>query len=88
MFLDLEFHFIKGHPQATTHALRLRKVRHIPVLTGTAIPRCDLEDQHEKYAVTILALFKPWARSKVNPLKSDRISWSLALSNLLESLPE
>jgi hypothetical protein len=61
-----ELLFLPKHPQSTTHALRKCKIRHIPVLCGWPIPRRDLEDQAEKYAVAILALFRPWYRSVVH----------------------
>ncbi|KAJ7196745.1 hypothetical protein GGX14DRAFT_300460, partial [Mycena pura] len=78
--------FQATHPQFTTHALRKRKIRHIPVLCGWPIPRRDLESQAEKYAVTILALFRPWNRSVDAALKPDNVSWSDALLDLLSNL--
>ena len=79
--------FDTKHPQYTTHALRRRKVRHIPVLCGWPIPRRDLPDQADKYAVTILSLFRPWSRSGHAPLKPEDVSWSDALAELLSKLP-
>jgi hypothetical protein len=70
----------------STHVLRRRKTPHIPVLCGYAIPRKDLESQSEKYAVAILGLFRPWARSRTDPLKAPSVSWSSALSVLLATL--
>jgi hypothetical protein len=81
-----EFEFSTGHPQKHTHVLRKRKVSHIPVLSGSPIPRRDLENYAEKYAVVMLALFRPWNRSATNPLKPETTSWKNALGNLLVSL--
>ncbi|KAJ7199179.1 hypothetical protein GGX14DRAFT_342197, partial [Mycena pura] len=78
--------FHPNHPQSTTHALRKRKFRHIPVLCGWPIPRRDLPDQADKYAVTILALFCPWNRSMKTALKADNVSWTDALAVLLSTL--
>ncbi|KAJ7507050.1 hypothetical protein B0H11DRAFT_1646002, partial [Mycena galericulata] len=80
--------FAAGHPQESTRVLRKRKVLHIPVLSGTPIPRRDIEDQSEKYAVVMLALFRPWDRSATHPLKPQATSWRDALTDLLISLPE
>ncbi|KAJ7256301.1 hypothetical protein C8J57DRAFT_1074979, partial [Mycena rebaudengoi] len=82
-----ELLFLPKHPQSTTHALRKRKIRHIPVLCGWPIPRRDLEDQAEMYAVSILTLFRPWNRSVDATLKPDDVSWSDALALLLSTLP-
>ncbi|KAJ7264710.1 hypothetical protein C8J57DRAFT_1069684, partial [Mycena rebaudengoi] len=78
--------FHSKHPQHTTHALRKRKIRHIPVLCGWPIPRRDLADQADKYAVVILALFRPWNRSVEPALKADDVSWTDALALLLSTL--
>ncbi|KAJ7711761.1 hypothetical protein B0H16DRAFT_1241240, partial [Mycena metata] len=79
--------FLTGHPQKSTHALRKHKIIHIPVLSGTSIPRRDIEEQAEKYAVVMLALFRPWIRSATSPLKAESASWKDALENLLLVLP-
>ncbi|KAJ7122516.1 hypothetical protein C8R43DRAFT_820788, partial [Mycena crocata] len=76
------------HPQKSTHVLRKRKLEHIPVLSGTPIPRRDLEDQATKYAIVMLALFHPWNRSTTNPLKSEDVSWQTALEAMLLQLPQ
>ncbi|KAJ7128755.1 hypothetical protein C8R43DRAFT_833560, partial [Mycena crocata] len=76
------------HPQRSTHILRKRKHTHIPVLSGTPIPRRDITDQANKYAVAMLALFRPWNRSSVNPLTSESTSWQEALDALILSLPQ
>ncbi|KAJ6532900.1 hypothetical protein DFH09DRAFT_827126, partial [Mycena vulgaris] len=83
-----EFEFSNGHPQKHSHVLRKRKISHIPVLSGSPIPRRDLEDHAEKYVVVMLALFRPWNRSATNPLKLETTSRENALSNLLVSLPQ
>jgi hypothetical protein len=67
--------------------MRKRKVLHIPVLSGTPIPRSDNPEQSTKYAIIMLALFKPWNRSASCPLKPETVSWETALSTLLASLP-
>ncbi|KAJ7205785.1 hypothetical protein GGX14DRAFT_333998, partial [Mycena pura] len=72
--------FHTKHPQYPTHALRKRKIRHIPVLCGWPIPRRDLDDQADKYAVTILALFRPWNCTVDSPLKPHNAGWSDALN--------
>ncbi|KAJ7615136.1 hypothetical protein DFH06DRAFT_930372, partial [Mycena polygramma] len=77
-----------GHPQIGTHVLQKRKIHHIPVLSGTPIPRSDVPDQKNKHAIVMLALFRPWNRSATSPLKSNLVSWSVALANLLLSLPK
>ncbi|KAJ7229868.1 hypothetical protein GGX14DRAFT_299469, partial [Mycena pura] len=79
--------FYTKHPQYTTHALRKRKIRHIPCLCGWPIPRRDLDTQADKYAVAMLTLFHPWNCSLDAPLKPANVSWSNALSNLLSNLP-
>lgn len=48
------------------------------MLLGHAIPRSDLPDHASKYAVVMLALFKPWERSTSNLLKAETIEWSAA----------
>ncbi|KAJ7654058.1 hypothetical protein DFH06DRAFT_910534, partial [Mycena polygramma] len=80
--------FITGHPQIATHALRKRKIDHIPVLSGTPIPRRDLPDHATKYAIVMLALFRPWNRCSNQPLKADNVSWDTALESLFSSLPK
>jgi hypothetical protein len=82
-----QFRFTAGHPEIGSHILRKRKIEHIPVLSGTPIPRRDIDSQANQYAIVMLALFRPWDRSAINPLKSDGTSWADALSVLLESLP-
>lgn len=82
-----ELSFCVGHPQIDTHVLRKRRIYHIPVLSGPAVPRRDLPEQADKYAIVILALFRPWSRSTTAPLKADSLSWNDALSALLSSLP-
>jgi hypothetical protein len=68
--------------------MRKRKLVHIPVLSGTPIPRRDITDHSTKYAIVMLALFRPWNRSVSSPLKLDNASWEDALSNLLTSLTD
>ncbi|KAJ6472605.1 hypothetical protein C8R45DRAFT_774955, partial [Mycena sanguinolenta] len=80
--------FTTGHPQIGTHMLRRRKIDHIPVLSGTPIPRRDLEQHAPRYAIVMLALFRPWNRSPIHSLKPETTSWKDALSALLESLPK
>ncbi|KAJ7164355.1 hypothetical protein C8R46DRAFT_835959, partial [Mycena filopes] len=79
--------FLSGHPQIGTHVLRKHKMNHIPVLSGTPIPRRDIADQANKYAIVMLTLFRPWRRSTENPLKSGNTSWQQALADLILSLP-
>ncbi|KAJ6553471.1 hypothetical protein DFH09DRAFT_847617, partial [Mycena vulgaris] len=83
-----KFHFLSGHPERPTHILRKRKVIHIPVLSGTPIPRRDIEIQADKYAVVMLALFRPWNRSAKHPLKPELTLWKDTLRDLLLSLPQ
>ncbi|KAJ7086155.1 hypothetical protein B0H15DRAFT_765006, partial [Mycena belliarum] len=80
--------FTVGHPQRSTHVLQKRKFEHIPVFSGSPIPRQDVEDQAEKYVIVMLALFRPWNRSTSNPLKLETTAWSDALIELLSSLPK
>ncbi|KAJ6561393.1 hypothetical protein DFH09DRAFT_811949, partial [Mycena vulgaris] len=80
--------FVTGHPQKPTHVLRKRKISHIPVLSGTPIPRRDIKDHANKYAVVMLALFRPWTRDSTHPLKPEITSWIDALAELLLSLPQ
>lgn len=81
-----QFQFLTGHPQKSTHALRKHKIIHIPVLSGTPIPRRDIEEQADKYAVVMLALFRPWTRSATSPLKAEDTSWKDSLNHLLSVL--
>ncbi|KAJ7065994.1 hypothetical protein B0H15DRAFT_761032, partial [Mycena belliarum] len=74
--------FKQGHPQYTTHCLKKLDAPIIPVLMGYQIPRNDMDDDHTKYAVIILTLFKPWSEIKSCPLKSQEIAWSDALNDL------
>ncbi|KAJ7100741.1 hypothetical protein B0H15DRAFT_762870, partial [Mycena belliarum] len=83
-----EMEFTTGHPQKSTHILRKRKLIHIPVLSGSPIPRRDLQDQINKYAIVMVSLFRPWNRSPTHPLKPETISWSDALNDLLSSAPQ
>ncbi|KAJ6501695.1 hypothetical protein C8R47DRAFT_956972, partial [Mycena vitilis] len=80
--------FATGHPQITTHMLRKRKIPHIPVLSGSPIPRRDIPEQRTKYSIVMLVLFRPWNRSATSPLKSADTSWDDALSHLFTSLPD
>ncbi|KAE9388264.1 hypothetical protein BT96DRAFT_836477, partial [Gymnopus androsaceus JB14] len=70
--------FQPAHPQYSTHCLKeitdSEKAR-IPVLVGYSIPRNDKEDQEIKYAVAMLALFKPWSNNKLSPLKPEGQTW-------------
>ncbi|KAJ7657448.1 hypothetical protein DFH06DRAFT_991196, partial [Mycena polygramma] len=83
-----QLYFLTGHPQKSTHLLRKRKIIHIPVLSGTPIPRRDIEDQADKYAVVMLALFCPWKRSASDPLKPAGSSWKDAITTFLLSAPQ
>ncbi|KAJ7193512.1 hypothetical protein GGX14DRAFT_405419 [Mycena pura] len=82
----LRFQF--DHPQSTTYCLKKRKLPHIPVLSGTPIPRSDLPKDAIRYAVVMLALFSPWRRTKVHPLKAEEISWKDALQQFLLTLSQ
>ncbi|KAJ7076839.1 hypothetical protein B0H15DRAFT_573139, partial [Mycena belliarum] len=86
--VSLDMEFADGHPQKSTHTLRKRKIIHIPVLSGTPIPRRDLKDQIDKYALVVLALFQPWERSSTLPLKAESVSWASALAKFLASAPQ
>ncbi|KAJ7262005.1 hypothetical protein C8J57DRAFT_1032388, partial [Mycena rebaudengoi] len=59
----------------------------IPVLMGYRVPRNDLDNDKFKYAVVILALFRPWSGIKSSPLKSPDVSWPDALAELKVSMP-
>ncbi|KAJ7086379.1 hypothetical protein B0H15DRAFT_757791, partial [Mycena belliarum] len=83
-----EMEFTVGHPQRSTHILRKHKFLHIPVLSGTPIPRRDLVDQMDKYVIVMLVLFRPWNRSPTHPLKPEATSWCDALDSLLSSAPQ
>jgi hypothetical protein len=78
--------FVAGHPQQGIYGLQKRKVPHIPVLTGTPIPRRDLDEHANRYAIVMLALFRPWNRSFAHPLKAETESWKNALADMLTSL--
>ncbi|KAF8193073.1 hypothetical protein K438DRAFT_1505185, partial [Mycena galopus ATCC 62051] len=65
------------HPQVTSHLARLKRVPWINVLLGPSIPRPDRgPEQKEKWARTMLILFKPWRT--VRDLRSQRETWSSA----------
>ncbi|KAJ6480819.1 hypothetical protein C8R47DRAFT_1074207 [Mycena vitilis] len=51
------FRFSAGHPQIGTHVLQKRKIHHIPVLSGTPIPRSDLPDQKKSTPLSCLLCF-------------------------------
>ncbi|KAF8989395.1 hypothetical protein BDZ89DRAFT_897519, partial [Hymenopellis radicata] len=74
------------HPQSTTHALKKRGKRHIPILLGCPVPRRDIDGQCERYAVTMLSLFKPWARAAAVPLKEATIGWTQAFDDLMQHI--
>jgi hypothetical protein len=73
--------FKAGHPQYTSHCLKKLDIPVIPVLMGYRIPRNDSTDQGDmnKYAVVVLAMFKPWSSSKTSPLKTVDQTWQCAL---------
>ncbi|KAF5361235.1 hypothetical protein D9757_013225 [Collybiopsis confluens] len=70
--------FQPSHPQYLTHCLKrvtADELPRIPVLTGCPIPRSDRKSDEIKYAVAMLALFKPWGKTEVNVLKDTQTSW-------------
>jgi hypothetical protein len=78
--------FKQGHPQYTTHCLKKLDTPVVPVLMGYRIPRNDSDNDRTKYAVVILALFKPWSDTKSSPLKSPDITWPDALNEFKQSM--
>jgi hypothetical protein len=78
--------FGQGHPQYTTHCLKKLDTSVVPVLMGYRIPRCDSEDDHIKYAVIILTLFKVWSNTKCSLLKSPDTAWSDAFNEFRPSM--
>ncbi|KAJ7247546.1 hypothetical protein C8J57DRAFT_1080760, partial [Mycena rebaudengoi] len=79
--------FKPGHSQYLTHCLKKLESPVIPVLMGYRVPRNDLDNDKFKYAVVILALFRPWSGIKSSPLKSPDASWPDALAELKVSMP-
>lgn len=73
--------FMNEHPECETHILRERQEskQYIVVPIGPAIPRRDREEVKEKYAKTMLLLFKPWRT--LTDLKGESLSWSDAFEN-------
>ncbi|KAL0057240.1 hypothetical protein AAF712_016127 [Marasmius tenuissimus] len=67
--------FKTGHPQYTTHCLKKLDSTIVPVLMGYRIPPWDCSNDDEKYAVTMLTLFKPWSDDKESPLKPKDLGW-------------
>ncbi|KAJ7239403.1 hypothetical protein B0H12DRAFT_1075034 [Mycena haematopus] len=53
---------------------------------GYRVPRDDSEEVELKYAVVILALFRPWSAVKLAPLKSPDTTWPDALQELQGSM--
>jgi hypothetical protein len=80
--------FQPGHSQYTSHCLKERDRPVIPILMGYRIPRNDSDADKIKYAVVILALFKPWSTLKESPLKDPSASWSDSLNSFLPTLDE
>ncbi|KAJ7084569.1 hypothetical protein B0H15DRAFT_777558, partial [Mycena belliarum] len=79
--------FQPGHPQFTTHCLKKLECNSvIPVLQGYRVPRNDVEGDKIRYAVVILALFRPWSASKISPLKSPDLSWLEAHTEFKEAM--
>ncbi|KAJ7880685.1 hypothetical protein B0H13DRAFT_1891685 [Mycena leptocephala] len=79
--------FQPGHPQFTTHCLKkLESTRVIPVLQDYHVPQNDLENDNIKYAVVIIALFRPWSSCKTSPLKSPDLNWLDSLAELQVSM--
>lgn len=79
--------FTFQHPHFRTHGLSRRKISVVPVLIGTPFPRSDLPSHEEKYALVVLALFKPWDRCASSPLKGPKVDWNEALQVVVEQLP-
>lgn len=83
--------FQAGHPQYATHCLKQLSDTdrpRVPVLVGYKIPRSDREEELQKYAVVILALFKPWTTEIDSPLKSTTETWEDALTVWSAHIPK
>ncbi|KAJ3992188.1 hypothetical protein F5050DRAFT_1543935, partial [Lentinula boryana] len=76
------------HPQYLTHCLKhitMDELPRVPVLIGYPIPRNDREDEKEKYALAMLALFKPWSNIECKLLKEGSVLWSEAFSGWINA---
>ena len=80
------FHFRPGHPQYTTHCLKLRHIHITPVLIGRGVPQRDKIEHADAHAATMLTLFKPWSSSTTSPLKSPSASWTEAYTEFVRNL--
>ncbi|KAG2145269.1 hypothetical protein DEU56DRAFT_732367, partial [Suillus clintonianus] len=66
--------FAPQHAQFSTHMLRLRSKKVVPLLLGDALPRPDQsEEENELHCRAMMLLFKPWR--EFSDLKSDVESW-------------
>lgn len=66
------------HPQYTTHCLKKvtsTEKERVPVLKGFQVPRSDEEEKQVEYAVSMMALFKPWSRMAERILKNADEGW-------------
>lgn len=74
------------HPQHSTHVVRKRTTWVIPVLLGERTPRPDRGDEeHERWARTVLTLFIPWRHP--SDLKFESETWSDAYERQAYMIP-
>ncbi|KAJ7848129.1 hypothetical protein B0H14DRAFT_2356886 [Mycena olivaceomarginata] len=66
---------LKGHDQANTHILRIRKPDDalVAVPIGPGIPRRDKPDSYSRYCRLMLIFFKPWRHA--SDLRVGGQSW-------------
>ncbi|KAJ7932300.1 hypothetical protein B0H13DRAFT_1593532, partial [Mycena leptocephala] len=71
---------LKGHDQANTHILRIRRPEDtlVPVPIGPGIPRRDKPDAFARYCRLMLIFFKPWRHAK--DLRTRGQSWQEAFN--------
>jgi hypothetical protein len=76
--------FQSGHPQAKTDCMKRRTGRIIPVFLGYPVPRRDRPEVADRYAATVLSLFKPWSRDQSQPVKHPDTSWEVSVGDFLK----
>ncbi|KAJ7142800.1 hypothetical protein C8R44DRAFT_538963, partial [Mycena epipterygia] len=71
---------LNGHPQASTHITRFRRVPLVNVLLGDKLPRPDRSSgERDRWARAMMILFKPWR--SINDLKSTDQTWTQAFES-------
>ncbi|GAA6029634.1 hypothetical protein JCM8097_000975 [Rhodosporidiobolus ruineniae] len=82
------FGFAPAHPRSRTHAAHEREVPAVPVLQGKSIPRRNHPSPHvqQRYARSVLALFKPWRA--LEDLRPQGSTWEDALAGFVPGADE